>query len=359
MKAIKKKEIGLEDKLGNLIEKQRNHAKDQNTKEAEELKKDLKLCKNTTMLLKEQNIKDIYSIPDYPHLFEEDDPNKKKWENHKLIPLKGTRSVIGGHPGVGKSVLALQMAASIATGISFLGKFKPTKQGRVVYICAEDNPLYTHVNRFKGFNNYKEQIKKLQEDIYFIELEQGLFIEEQYNGTKPSETFLKIKKECEKLEPVLIVIDPLGKAFGLSENDNTKINQVFMNHLRTLHDSKNEPAIIEVTHLRKSDNKSSGESDINSVRGAGAIVGDAKCFISLDATADKKKKTVNLIKASYAKDDFKLNVKFENNELVPTNATECNKTKEVNEGNLVEKKATNKNFTPKRIKKAIQGVDKK
>ena len=56
-----------------------------------------------------------------------------------------------GKPGVGKSFLALDLAMSAAAGVPWLGK--TTKQGDVVYICAEGTTGLKH--RVRAWRNQR------------------------------------------------------------------------------------------------------------------------------------------------------------------------------------------------------------
>jgi RecA-family ATPase/5S rRNA maturation endonuclease (ribonuclease M5) len=63
-------------------------------------------------------------------------PPPREWHVEGLIPAKQV-TMLGGDGGVGKSLLALQLAVASATGGNWVG-MKPT-QGRAMYISAEDD----------------------------------------------------------------------------------------------------------------------------------------------------------------------------------------------------------------------------
>lgn len=261
-------------------------------------------AKRGITLLKEHGCRNLWDIPEYPCLFQDMSTRKTEWEKANIIPLK-TRTLLAGHPGLGKSMLALQIACSLATGVPFLGCYEPIEEGKTIYVCAEDDPFYVHLKRLTGFPSYKDKMEQILSNIFFVNLDRSLF-EEKDRVLIKTKAFLEIQKACEAIEPKLMIIDPIGKAFGVEENDNALINKIFMNHIAELHSVKDQKIpLLEVHHLRKHSSHSNQKTDLNSVRGAGAYAGDAKCVLGLmEEEPDKKdapsKLFMKVLKNSYS-----------------------------------------------------------
>jgi hypothetical protein len=140
----------------------------------------------------------------------------------------------------GKSTLALQLAADIATGSAFLGRFK-TSQQQVLYIDYENRP---------------EQLKMRALDIgQERPLDSVIFkaydVIADRDITLSGPGLFRLTSIVKAVKPGLLVIDPLRLAIeGGSSSERTAVTA--LNAIAGLKHWKPDMAVLLVHHLRKS-----------------------------------------------------------------------------------------------------------
>lgn len=118
---------------------------------------------------------------------------------------------IFGDPASGKSFIALDLAASIATGKSWMGK--EVKKGVVFYIAGEGHNGLSR--RLKAWGEYH---KLVIEDLY-ISKQPAQFMDENH-AKVVSEAIRNLSMLHGK--PVLVVIDTLARNFGSGDESKTQ-----------------------------------------------------------------------------------------------------------------------------------------
>ncbi|WP_050784552.1 AAA family ATPase [Parachlamydia acanthamoebae] len=118
---------------------------------------------------------------------------------------------IFGDPASGKTFIALDLAASIATGKSWMGK--EVKKGVVFYIAGEGHNGLSR--RLKAWSEYYELVV---EDLY-ISKQPAQFMDENHARTV-SEAIRNLSLAHGK--PALIVIDTLARNFGGGDENKTQ-----------------------------------------------------------------------------------------------------------------------------------------
>jgi hypothetical protein len=118
---------------------------------------------------------------------------------------------IFGDPASGKTFIALDLAASIATGKSWMGK--EAKKGVVFYIAGEGHNGLSR--RLKAWSEYHELVV---EDLY-ISKQPAQFMDENHARTV-SEAIRNLSLAHGK--PALIVIDTLARNFGGGDENKTQ-----------------------------------------------------------------------------------------------------------------------------------------
>src|SRR5215510_7562222 len=96
------------------------------------------------------------NIPPFQTLSEVE-PQEINWLWPPLIPF-GMVTIMEGDPGVGKSYLAMHIAAQLSIGGSLPGVEK-LKRGRVLYCSAEDDPAFTIRPRIDAMGGDPERIR--------------------------------------------------------------------------------------------------------------------------------------------------------------------------------------------------------
>lgn len=132
------------------------------------------------------------------------------WLVKGLLPLEGL-ALIYGHPGSGKSFLAIDIALNVAGGRDWFGR--RVKQGAVIYVAAE------------GAAGLQNRIVAFQQHHGIDGLPFAIVpcaIDLQGPGADTNRLIEAINEVAAKydMEPVLIVIDTISKTFG-SGKENT------------------------------------------------------------------------------------------------------------------------------------------
>src|SRR5262245_15192843 len=123
-----------------------------------------------------------------------------------IIPF-GMVTIMEGDPGVGKSYLAMHIAAQVSIGGSLPG-VERLKRGQVLYCSAEDDPAYTIRPRIDVMGGDPERIRFQARYSPFDD--EGLSL---------------LRREVRSFHPDLIVIDPLY-AYVPSGTDMYKPNEI-------------------------------------------------------------------------------------------------------------------------------------
>lgn len=169
---------------------------------------------------------------------------ERKWAVEGLIP-SGTVTLLGGDGGTGKSLLALQLAVSAASGTSWLDR--AATAGPVVYISAEDDDDELHrrlddVTRAEGLPYPAKLVMRslAGKDALLASIPAT-------NGPlKPSDLFAEVEYCLGVNQPVLLVLDTLADLFPGNENDRAQARQ-FIGMLRGLA-IEHECAVVLLSH---------------------------------------------------------------------------------------------------------------
>lgn len=147
--------------------------------------------------------------------------------------------IIGGEPKCGKSLLALSIAVSVASGMPCLNKFKVSSPGRVLLLAAEDS------------------LPAIKNRIASISLAHGVSLSTLpiFVVTTPSirldiaSEYESLKNTVQKLAPRLIILDPFVRFHRADENSAGDVAPLLSN-LRYLQRSFHSNVIV-VHHARK------------------------------------------------------------------------------------------------------------
>lgn len=192
---------------------------------------------------------------------------KLTWIIKKIIP-RAELLVIFGEPGCGKSFLAMDMALSIARGLDWNGN--RTKQGKVVYCCAEDsNGLSQRMRAYEEKNGLK--ISDF-DNITIIPVSPN-FLEDTDN-----EMLIQLIGNAD-----LIVFDTFARiTTGADENSGKDMGPILM-RLQKLHAATG--AMIGLVHH-------SGKDTARGSRGWSGLKGAADTEIEVTGTTGTRKAVV-------------------------------------------------------------------
>jgi hypothetical protein len=147
--------------------------------------------------------------------------------------------IIGGEPKCGKSLLALDLAVSVASGTPCLGRFPIVRSGRVLLFAAED-PLPVVRDRVEGLTAARGL--DLHHLPLYVITAASLRLDHRDDRDRLCETVAKIT-------PVLLVLDPFVRLHAIDENAAGEVAPVLA-FLRQLQ-RKHHLAVALVHHARK------------------------------------------------------------------------------------------------------------
>ena len=156
----------------------------------------------------------------------------REWLVPQLIPAN-TVTLLSGDGGTGKSLLALQLAVSVATG-SWPWLNRQPEQGVALYVGAEDDIGEMH----RRLSEFVLQGKCTYEQLDNVKLcsladQDALLsvLEPKTNILYPSPLFTQIVQAIDHLQPSVVVLDTLADLFPGDENNRALARQ-FIAQLR-------------------------------------------------------------------------------------------------------------------------------
>ena len=170
-------------------------------------------------------------------------PEKVKWLWPGRI-ASGKLTLIAGDPGLGKSLVSIDIAARISTGNPWPDTSE-NQIGDIVLISAEDDPADTIRPRFDAAGGNPKKVRILN----------NIILKEQ-DGEKRKRLFdlkygiVALHELMLKTKPKIVIIDPVTAFLeGVDSHKNSDIRKA----LRPLSElaNKHKTAILAVTHLNK------------------------------------------------------------------------------------------------------------
>lgn len=166
-------------------------------------------------------------------------------------------SLIFGDPGCGKTFLALDLAACVASGQDFHGR--EVMQGSVVYIAGEGHNGI--IRRYRAWAK-KNEIADPGSLPFFISERAANFLD--------AATMQVVAAECDRIagqhgEPRLIVVDTVARSFGIGDENSTQDMGQFIGAVDDLKARYPGATILLVHHT--------GHGDKSRARGAMALKG--------------------------------------------------------------------------------------
>jgi hypothetical protein len=191
------------------------------------------------------------------------------WPN-KIAGNKLT--LLAGHPGLGKSLITIDLAARVTLGKSWPDNQGCAEPGNVIWLSAEDNFEDTTGPRFKAA------------EADFTRIHEIVMVQEKQENGALSPRGFDLQQDIERLETLikttsarLVIIDPvsayMGKPGSLDSYRQTDVRAVLA-PLAALA-GQQQVAILLITHLTKK----AGAEAIHRVTGSGAFVAVRTAFL--------------------------------------------------------------------------------
>lgn len=191
--------------------------------------------------------------------------SESKWLVEDVLLQHGL-AVLVAAPKSTKSFFSLELCASLALGVDFLGHYRSAEACRVLYFGAEDTEGIIHerlvgILRAKGFSEAN--------NLGILTSSEGLRLDTE-------DGYAKLVEQIELFQPKLLVLDCLYAIHRVSENDSGSILPV-LERLREIRE-KHKTAVLLVHHTAKdTDSKRVGSR----LRGSSAIWGFFESILGL------------------------------------------------------------------------------
>lgn len=158
-------------------------------------------------------------------------PVREFLDSANIFPHRNV-ALLGGDGGVGKSLLAMQLALSCTTGSTWLGL--TVMQGPVVYFSAEDDRDEIKI-RLREISAAEGVDLEEAYQLYPIYMagEDAVLAFEKQGRLEVTKLFQRLRRTLEELNPVLLILDNLADIFAGNENNRSLAKQ-FIGLLRGL-----------------------------------------------------------------------------------------------------------------------------
>jgi len=183
------------------------------------------------------------------------------WLWHKRIAF-GKVSLLSGDPGLGKSLITLDLAGRITTGNNWPVDNSPSKKGSVIFLNAEDEVDDT----------IKPRLETIGADVSKVFVITS--VKDFDKNNRVIDRSVSLKSDINRIEEIIntipdcrmVVIDPITAYMeGTDSYKNSEV-RTFLAPIKSLAE-KTGVAVLLVSHL----NKSTGHNAINRISGSGAL----------------------------------------------------------------------------------------
>src|SRR5690606_35639211 len=205
-------------------------------------------------------------------------PLKKVFGN---FILEGSTTLFPSERGIGKSMLAMELAIAISSGYKkFVGE-ELEINGNVLYVNLElgENTLSRRLTEL-----YRGVSQKSEFQTHCLTSNSGL-----------SELREQIQQYCAEYHPVLIIIDNLRTAFNGKDNEKNKEMTSMILDIKKLKEEANTSVLI-IHHTKKGTGNQLTNSDMQSGAGALSDLVDADFFLRKSGR-DKNLRLLKRVKA--------------------------------------------------------------
>ena len=205
-------------------------------------------------------------------------PEPPRFVIDPLVPRR-VATLLGGHGGVGKSMLALILGAHVAAGRPW-GPF-PVEQARVVYVSLEDEGLIVRYRLRCILEAYALPAPDVLQNLVVFDgsdIEAALMVETNANGvTALAETPTLAEVERAAAGAGLLVLDNASDAYAGNENARMQVRS-FMRRLGKVARA-NDAGVVLLAHIDKHAAKNGAKG--NSYSGSTAWHNSARSRIAL------------------------------------------------------------------------------
>ena len=231
------------------------------------------------------------------HFLDEIPPERKLLLSSQEIDIPlGVVAILSGQGGVGKSMMALNLAIATASQCP-IDTFESVEPMRVLYLSGEDDKdemhrrtrsiLIKHFRRDTG-TDYEYDLDHINPILSYLGIPdltgKPLRLTEKVLDISETPVFTQLMLAVEPFEQLgLIVIDTAIRFRGGSENDSSDTS-LFISLCERLA-KKTGATVLVLTHTNK---QAAGQNNQNTIRGSSALVDNARLVLSMRQMTDKE-----------------------------------------------------------------------
>lgn len=203
-----------------------------------------------------------YKMEDWRTIAAMEVPDRKWLIRDWLLAEPGTVHLFSGQGGTGKSLVALTLVYSLATGMDFLG-MKPERRAKSVIVSCED-PMPEQARRLQRIE--KSFGRPVEEGLVKIWCRTGennvLAVVNKEGFVRPTEFLRELKTVCAehfRQDGGVLILDTLSDFVAINENDRMQVSQ-FVKHILTGLASELGVTIFLLGHPNKTNSGFSGST---------------------------------------------------------------------------------------------------
>jgi hypothetical protein len=233
------------------------------------------------------------------------DPEPPKYVIQDLCCEK-TTVVLTSPGGLGKSLFALSLGLSVATGTALFPSFVPVNPGHVLYISGED-PTEKVQMRMAGTHRQYHLDPALVDQYFHVRTRNNrpLVQGDRTHGVKLTQFYYDIQAYCREIQPRVLIIDTLRRCIGGipgGENDNGVVGFLIESITDLVRDHGGIALVL--SHAKKPADTENHDVTRHDARGASALVDEARTHFMLSMDKESNDMLVTLTKANYAPRDM-------------------------------------------------------
>jgi len=203
-----------------------------------------------------------YGMEDWRSIAAMTVPDRKWLINEWLLAEPGTVHLFSGQGGTGKSLVAMMLAYSLATGEPFLG-MTPERKAKSIIVSCED-PMPEQARRLQRIE--KSLGAAVPEGLVKVWCRTGennvLAYSTKQGFVAPTDFLKELQEKCAahfKQDGGILVLDTLSDFVAINENDRMQVSQ-FVKHILTKFASELGITVILLAHPNKTNAGFSGST---------------------------------------------------------------------------------------------------
>lgn len=206
--------------------------------------------------------------------------------------LKKNVTMLVAPPGSGKSLLTLQIAIMVATGMSW-GGWNPRKQCKVLVINSEDDFDEMRRRLYAAAQEMGVDQESLIGRVFLAETPESIVIARLKTGTRTIVRTPLLEQLVQLIQANdigCVMVDPFAETFEADENSNSEVKWAAVLWREVCR--RTDSALELVHHSRKYADDMAGEADVT--RGGGSLIGVARILCTLFTMTEAEARTMGV-----------------------------------------------------------------